>query len=147
VITQKWHLDYTAETSNLFIPLTKMTCKNGTQYLRSPHGKIKSKTIGHGNITHPDVFNYQDPHVLFDTEDTDHFEVCQVISQPFTIWKLFPECIHRGIANGEDYDRVMFFISTNDKPYDIQEGFDNNTEYYEKQNVPDSTSSMSSRTN
>ena len=49
---------------------------------------------------------------MFAREETSHMEVTQVISEPFSILKLMPNVIHRGIANREDYDRILFFLST-----------------------------------
>ena len=49
---------------------------------------------------------------MLDREGVTHLEVTQIISRPFSILKLMPNVIHRGIANKEDYDRNMFFIST-----------------------------------
>jgi len=49
---------------------------------------------------------------MLDREGVTHLEVTQIISRPFSIVKLMPNVIHRGIANKENYDRNMFFIST-----------------------------------
>ncbi len=40
-------------------------------------------------------------------------QVSQLVCKPFSIVKLFPGVIHRGIANEESFDRVLFFVSTN----------------------------------
>jgi hypothetical protein len=40
-------------------------------------------------------------------------QVSQVVCKPFSILKLFPGVVHRGIANEEAFDRILFFISTN----------------------------------
>jgi hypothetical protein len=66
---------------------------------------------------------FPEPHVLLDDEGVTHMEVSQVVCKPFAILKLFPSIMHRGIANGEDYDRLLFFVSTNDTELDIGEGY------------------------
>jgi len=106
----------------------------------------------------PKSFNYDDyendygngnyypaPHEMLDREDVEYLEVSQIIVRPFSVVKLLPNTIHRGIANKENYDRNMFFISTSrtDKIPRLDEGADKVTkqlfteegEVWEKLNV------------
>jgi len=47
-----------------------------------------------------------------DFEKAKYLQISQIVCKPFAILKLFPGVSHRGIANGEDYDRGMFWITT-----------------------------------
>mmetsp|Transcript_3013 Transcript_3013/g.4592 ORF Transcript_3013/g.4592 Transcript_3013/m.4592 type:complete len:446 (+) Transcript_3013:155-1492(+) len=119
-LNQRWHQDYGTTVSNLMIPMTMMTQQNATQFVRHPDGPIKSPT--------EDLY-FGEPHTLFSAEKTDHLEVCQVVTEPYSILKLFPGCIHRGIANKEDYDRILFFVSTSETEIDLQETFNDNHDF------------------
>ena len=54
-------------------------------------------------------------------EKVNHLEVSQIVSKPFNLLKMYPGICHQGIANGEDYDRILFFLSTNTKFINISE--------------------------
>lgn len=112
-VSQGWHHDYAAGVSNIMIPMTRDTTNNATQFIRLPHGAAKTFQDDENSeykIDHNQ--SYPPPHQLLECEGTTHMEVTQVISEPFSILKLMPNVIHRGIANKEDYDRVLFFLST-----------------------------------
>lgn len=113
--SQQWHFDYAPSVSNLFIPMTVVTHRNATQFVR---GALRRVGMPPSNY-------FPDPHELFDGEGVSHMEVSQIISKPFTILKLAPSVLHRGIANGEETDRLLFFVSTNDVAIDIGEGATN----------------------
>eukprot|EP00300_Choanocystis_sp_HF-7_P008312 c15845_g1_i1.p1 GENE.c15845_g1_i1~~c15845_g1_i1.p1 ORF type:complete len:479 (+),score=97.13 c15845_g1_i1:118-1437(+) len=110
-MSQGWHYDYGANVSNLFVPMSKLTHRNATQFVRGRRP---------GPLPPSEYFD--DPDTLLEAEGLDFVEVCQTIARPFAIVRLFETVMHRGIANGEDFDRVLFFISTNDSFLDIQEG-------------------------
>jgi len=110
---QIWHHDYAAGVSNIMIPMTQDTTNNATQFVRLPGGPAKSFQDDENTPYRVDQNqSYPPPHEMFAREETSHMEVTQVISEPFSILKLMPNVIHRGIANREDYDRVLFFLST-----------------------------------
>ena len=102
---QMWHHDYAAGVSNIFVPMTQDTTNNATQFMRTPNGPALS-------FQKDEDQNYPPPHQLLQKEETTHVEITQVISEPFSILKLMPNVIHRGIANKENYDRILFFVST-----------------------------------
>lgn len=110
---QAWHYDYTPGTSNIFIPISQLTHKNATQFIRGTRpGPLPASEF------------FPPPHVLLDDEKLDSIEVSQLLAKPFSILKLWPSIMHRGIDNGEDYDRVMFFISSDSEPFKpIEETF------------------------
>jgi hypothetical protein len=110
--SQGWHYDYAPTVSNLFVPMTLVTHRNATQFVR---GALRTPM--------PESQYFPEPHTLLDDEGVTHMEVCQVVCKPFAILKLFMSIMHRGIANGEDYDRLLFFVSTNDTELDIGEGY------------------------
>lgn len=110
---QIWHHDYAAGVSNIMIPMTQDTTNNATQFVRLPGGAAKSFQDDETAEYQVDQNqSYPPPHEMFAREETTHMEVTQVISEPFSILKLMPNVIHRGIANKEDYDRILFFLST-----------------------------------
>jgi hypothetical protein len=112
-INQEWHHDYAAGVSNIMIPMTRDTTNNATQFIRLPHGGMKTfQDDASREYKINNNQSYPPPHELLAREETTHMEVSQVISEPFSILKLMPNVIHRGIANKEDYDRVLFFLST-----------------------------------
>jgi hypothetical protein len=107
---QTWHMDYGDDVSNLFISMTDVRLENATQYIRGP---IKARCT---------TSNYfPEPTELMDDEGVDHLEVCQLVCKPYTLFKLYPGVVHRGIANKAEYDRVVFFVSTNPTFIDIEE--------------------------
>ena len=112
--TQNYHHDYNATASTIMIPMVPTTTTNATQFLRHPNGKF---------ILDDEEMEYPDPHLMLDSQGIDHLEVVQIISKPFVVLKLHPSGIHRGIANGEDYDRPVFFISVDDHYIDFPEEF------------------------
>ncbi len=99
---QGWHFDYSPEVSNIFIPLTPVTQKNATQFIEN----ILKSEMSESNYFPP-------PAQLLEKEDRLTLKVSQVVSAPFVIMKLQPGTCHRGIRNQEEYDRILFFVSTN----------------------------------
>jgi len=106
---QKFHIDYTFTTSNLFIPLTKVTHKNGPQYIQPLHSM-------------PDIFNeYGDIDNILEAEQISSIEIRQIVCKPFCLLQLLPGTIHRGICNSDDYDRIMFWVTVDVKYYELEE--------------------------
>lgn len=150
--TQNWHHDYSQTVSNLFIPLVQTTNNNATEFIRHPNGEMnlfkhpknnanqidggchKIDHCGGGaknEVNGQDANQYHpEPHLMFETEKTEYLEISKVIARPFSILKLTPGCVHRGVANKENVDRVLFFISTNVKGCNlvVNETFDRNVE-------------------
>jgi phosphatidylglycerophosphate synthase len=123
---QKWHIDYSSTCSNLFVPMTKLTHRNATQFIRHPGGSMTA--------LYPDESGkqvYADPHELLASEKTNYLEVSQVVSEPFVVLKLFPGCVHRGVANREDFDRVTFWVTTDviGSRLDLCESFEKQFEF------------------
>ena len=125
---QNWHHDYGRNVSNLFIPMTPVTENNSTQYLRHPGGKMKV------NEEDEKEQNYPTPDQMMDQQGAPYLEVCQPIVRPFSILKMEPGTVHRGIANKEMTDRILFFICTNDKELDLMESYGMN---FEDVTIPD----------
>lgn len=111
--SQTWHHDYCKGVSNIFIQLQQDTTNNATQFIRRPdRGQPKSFNVDDYENNYGNGNYYPPPHEMLDREGVTHLEVTQIIARPFSVVKLMPNVIHRGIANKEDYDRNMFFIST-----------------------------------
>jgi len=107
-VDQRFHYDYTHTSSNLFVPLTKLTPLNATQFLRKP---LKA--------------HYEDIQWLGDAEDLMRkegpLEIHQLIVPPMSLIQLLPGTPHRGIANRDNYTRVLFFCTVDVKWYKINE--------------------------
>jgi len=108
-VDQRFHYDYTHTSSNIFVPLTKLTPLNATQFLRDP---LNAK--------------YKDIQWLGDAEDLMEkeghpIEIHQVIVPPFSLLELLPGTPHRGIANRDSYTRVLFFCTVDRTWYKINE--------------------------
>jgi len=108
-VDQRFHYDYTHTSSNVFIPLSKLTPLNATQYLREPLNA-----------------HYKDIQWLGDAEDLmlkeeRPIEIHQVIVPPYSLLQLLPGTPHRGIANRDSYTRVLFFCTVDRKWYKINE--------------------------
>jgi len=108
-VDQRFHYDYTHTSSNLFVPLTKLTPLNATQYLTDP---LKA--------------HYDDIQWLGDAEDLMEkegrpIEIHQVIVPSLTLLRLRPGTPHRGIANRDNYTRILFFCTLDRVWYPINE--------------------------
>jgi len=101
---QEWHVDYTADYSTIFIPLTAISVDNAMQYAvlpRSvPREAYRQATANLNAVDLPAL-----------VEAGEWVSVRQLLAKPFSIIKLDFGTIHRGIANTGDYDRVLFWVS------------------------------------
>jgi hypothetical protein len=101
---QPWHYDYPASSSNIFIPLTALTEKNATQFVRG-----RRLTLNPSDATFPGTRT-----LLAEHSDPAHpkqlLEVSQVVAEPFSVFKMYPTTMHRGVPNTEDHDRHVLFI-------------------------------------
>lgn len=102
--TQAWHLDYTLDYANLFIPIEPFTVKNGTQYLELST-TLPEDTFRRA-IADPDIVDVE---ALLSRKGAAN--VRQLLAEPYTVLKMDFGTIHRGITNGEAYDRAMFWVS------------------------------------
>jgi len=108
-VDQRFHYDYTHTSSNLFVPLTKLTPLNATQFLRKPL-----------------TAHYEDIQWLGDAEDLMQkegrpIEIHQIIVPPYSLLQLLPGTPHRGIANRDNYTRLLFFCTVDRVQYKINE--------------------------
>lgn len=108
-VDQRFHYDYTATSSNLFVNLTKVTPLNATQFLRTPL-----------------TAHYEDIQWLGDADDLmkkegKPIEIHQIIAPPFSLLRLLPATPHRGIANRDNYTRILFFCTIDRVKYKINE--------------------------
>jgi len=108
-VDQRFHYDYTHTSSNLFVPLTKLTPLNATQFLKKPL-----------------TAHYEDIQWLGDAEDLmlkegRPIEISQLIVPPFALIQLLPGTPHRGIANRDTYTRLLFFCTVDRVQYKINE--------------------------
>lgn len=108
---QPFHCDYTMTSSNLFVPLTRVSVLNATQFVRQPLTRARlNQRAEFGSSTD-----------LLEAEGVDAIEVVQLICKPFSLLRLLPGTPHRGIANGEAHDRLMFFLTVDDELRPIDE--------------------------
>jgi agmatinase len=108
---QPFHCDYSATSSNLFVPLTRATVSNATQYLNAP---LARATVGE-----VDVIGEID--AIMDAEGALAMEVSQLVCRPFCLLKLNPMTPHRGVPNRDDHDRVMLWVTVDSHPHALAE--------------------------
>lgn len=101
---QPWHVDYTLDYSTIFIPLTRLTTQNATQYAVLP-----ASLADH---IRREAFAQLD-RIDFDqlVERAGHVSVRQLIARPGAVIRMDFGTLHRGIANTGDFERVMFWVS------------------------------------
>jgi len=101
---QEWHIDYTADYSTIFIPLTELSVENAMQYAvlsRSlPREAYRQATANLDAVDLPAL-----------VQAGEWVSVRQLLAKPFSLIKLDFGTIHRGIANTGDYDRILFWVS------------------------------------
>ncbi len=103
---QRWHVDYTLEYSTIFIPLSRLTPENSTQYaVLPPNTPAAARARVVANLDVVDLAALVD--------SCDYVSVRQLLAPPFSIIRMDFGTIHRGVANTGDFERVMFWISVN----------------------------------
>jgi hypothetical protein len=108
---QPFHMDYSATSSNLFVPLTPMSLLNATQLIRQPLSRARpNERVEFGTVED-----------ILDAEGCDVLEVTQMVARPFTLLRLLPGTPHRGIGNGADHDRVSLCVTVDDHHHDLAE--------------------------
>jgi hypothetical protein len=82
---QKFHCDYTYTSGNIFIPLTKTTTLNATQYIKTP---LSCSRMDRNN-------NFGDtPESIMIKENVGSIEIAQMVySGGFTLF-LYPACLY-----------------------------------------------------
>jgi len=108
---QPFHFDYSRTSSNLFVPLTRVSLANAIQFIREP--------LAHGPRFANDSFGTLED--ILEAEGREAIEVAQLPCRAFSLVKLLPDTPHRGIPNTDDYDRTMLWITVDDHAYDIPE--------------------------
>lgn len=99
---QKFHCDYTYTSGNIFIPLTKTTTLNATQYIKTP---LSCSRMDRNN-------NFGDtPESIMIKENVGSIEIAQMTSLPFAMLKMHPFTPHRGIRNLDNYARIQFCVA------------------------------------
>ncbi|MBK8266392.1 MAG: hypothetical protein IPK80_34330 [Nannocystis sp.] len=109
---QPFHCDYGVTTSNLFIPLTRVTLNNATRFIRQPLARARPRTT--------DFIGTVDE--ILEAEGCEVLEVVQLACRPFCLLRLLPGTPHAGVPNREDYDRAMFWVTVDSQPRRIGEG-------------------------
>ena len=105
---QGWHLDYGADYSTLFIPLSDLTPENATEYavcLDAAAVAARDKALSgldHGYAT-------IDLSSLAATGGS--VSIRQLIAPPFSVLRMDFGTLHRGIPNTGDFDRILFWVS------------------------------------
>jgi hypothetical protein len=103
---QRWHIDYNRDYSTIFIPLSRLTPENCTQYVVLPAGApAVASDRAAANMDAVDL------DALVDA--CDYVSVRQLLARPFSIIKMDFGTIHRGVANTGGFERIMFWISVN----------------------------------
>eukprot|EP00195_Chlamydomonas_chlamydogama_P016872 CAMPEP_0202890060 /NCGR_PEP_ID=MMETSP1392-20130828/578_1 /ASSEMBLY_ACC=CAM_ASM_000868 /TAXON_ID=225041 /ORGANISM="Chlamydomonas chlamydogama, Strain SAG 11-48b" /LENGTH=265 /DNA_ID=CAMNT_0049573545 /DNA_START=219 /DNA_END=1016 /DNA_ORIENTATION=+ len=104
---QFFHIDYNMGYSNLFVPLNALTVDNSTQYIVLPHGTPKELI----DEALSDMRNVQ----LSPFTDTARgglgYSARQRVAPPFSVLRMEPGTIHRGIACNGPETRILFYVS------------------------------------
>lgn len=101
---QPWHVDYTLDYSTIFIPLTRLTTQNATQYAVLPASlpaRLRQQAFAYLDNIDLDAL----------VATAGHLSVRQLLARPGAIIKMDFGTLHRGVANTGDFERVMFWIS------------------------------------
>ncbi len=101
---QNWHIDYTADYSTIFIPLTELSAENALQYAVLPQS-VSAEEYRRAT----EDLDAVDLRGL--VRNSEWVSVRQLLAPPFAVLKLDFGAIHRGIANTGKEDRVLFWVS------------------------------------
>ena len=86
---QPWHVDYSPNFSNLFVPMCELSIKNATQFIRGPMSRIEPNSEGSYNLE-------GGPNELRRRVGKNWLEVSQVVCKSFMILKMHCAVVHRG---------------------------------------------------
>lgn len=95
---QPYHHDFSLTAENIFIPMCDVTDLNSTRYFSRRFKEPKDK------------FNYPSVMDLISSEGITHLVTHQISAPAFSVLKMHGGTVHRGVANMEDYVRVVFFV-------------------------------------
>lgn len=101
---QPWHVDYTMDYSVVFIPLSRLTPQNCTQYAVLPPeipAAVRAAAFASLDVIDLDLL----------AAACDFVSVRQLLVRPFSIVRMDFGTVHRGIANTGDFERIMFWAS------------------------------------
>jgi len=116
---QRWHEDYTSTAVTLMVPLTKVTQKNTTQYLNEYVKREYREKL----LDTPDFLQ---------VEGLESIVISQIICREYSLLQLLPGTVHRGIANGESWDRIVFWITVDEKPLPVEESQVKSSYYFKE---------------
>jgi hypothetical protein len=108
---QPVHCDYTGTASTLCVPRTPVSLRNATQFIRQP---LQRARLDHK----AELGSLED---ILEAEGCDAIEVTQLVCRPFCLLRLLPGTPHRGIGNGDTYDRVLLCVTVDDHPRHLAE--------------------------
>jgi hypothetical protein len=115
--SQKFHVDYSYTSSNLFVPLTPLTPLNSFHYLEQPlPNTAMDELLGFGELEE-----------IMDSEGLDFVEVRQIACRPLGLLRMLPNTPHRGAPNQGDHDRILFWATVDQTYYDLEE-----TQYFKE---------------
>jgi hypothetical protein len=110
---QPWHVDYTGTEGHCFIPLTPLTLLNSTQFVRTNwtgDGLLQVQAASHIHLQN-----------LMQYADMSSIEVGQLVCEAYSVLRMVPGTLHRGIANQDTFTRIVFCIVFNDAHIPINE--------------------------
>lgn len=110
---QPWHIDYTGREGHCFIPLTPLTLLNSTQFIRKKWTDDELQKLQSASF--PDLER------LMQCVNTSTINVEQVVCKEYSILRMQPGTVHRGVMNQGTRERVMLCIVFNDDHIVINE--------------------------
>lgn len=134
---QHFHIDFLNTTSNYWIPLTDLTSRNAPQYIPNFVGNPADGE---------EMFGLE--FTVMENEGLLGMTVAQTICRAFTLLFMAPGTIHRGIPNGENHDRPMFYIEMDDERRRFVDEVEelklehNDSDYFDMEDFSDHTSTQ-----
>lgn len=119
---QVWHIDYTTDAAVVWVPVSRYTAHNATQFVTLPFDTPKG--VLHDLAMCVDLVDLD---AL--TRRVPHLRVQQVVAEPMSILFMGRGTIHRGVPNTDAEHRIGFYISVHyiedhdaNYPYPIDNG-------------------------
>ena len=101
---QAWHVDYTTDSAALWIPLTRFTENNATQFIKLPANTPE-------DVLERIASDVDSVDVDAMAECIDHYVVEQIAAKPMSVLYMERGTIHRGVANTGPDHRIAFYVS------------------------------------
>lgn len=101
---QQWHVDYSTDCANVFIPMTPFTDKNAVQYITLPSNtpeEVLEQVASDTDRVDVDALE----------RGVDYLIVQQVVAKPMSVLRMGRGTIHRGVPNTGEDQRITFYIS------------------------------------